>query len=114
MDFFDCVAPTRRARHGSLFISPKNGGRKQNSFAMHITNKKFGMDPNPIDPGCQCFVCRNFTRSYINHLFAGGELLGYQLATHHNVFFITKLMEKIREAIGEGSFHLLKSEWLEE
>lgn len=112
MDFFDCVAPTRRARHGSLFISPKNGGRKQNSFVFHISNNKYKTDPNPIDPGCHCSVCQNFTRAYLHHLFVGNELLAYQLATHHNLFFITSLMKNIREAIGEGSFHLLKSEWL--
>jgi queuine tRNA-ribosyltransferase len=113
MDFFDCVAPTRRARHGSLFIHPKNGGRKQNSFVLHITNKKFQTDPDPIDPGCDCFVCQNFTRAYLHHLFAGNELLAFQLATHHNLFFITKLMSKIRESLEAESFHLLKSEWLD-
>ncbi len=112
MDFFDCVAPTRKARHGSLFIHPNNGGRKQNSFTLHITNQKFETDANPIDPGCSCYVCQKFTRSYIHHLFSVNELLAYQLATYHNLFFITSLMEKIRESIGEGSFHLLKSEWL--
>lgn len=112
MDFFDCVAPTRRARHGSLFISPKNGGRKQNSFVFHITNKRFQTDSDPIDPGCHCYVCQNFTRAYLHHLFVGNELLAYQLATYHNLFFITTLMSQIRETIGEGNFHLLKSEWL--
>ncbi|HSA83908.1 MAG TPA: tRNA guanosine(34) transglycosylase Tgt, partial [Patescibacteria group bacterium] len=112
MDFFDCVAPTRRARHGSLFISPKNGGRRENSFVFHITNQRFQTDPEPIDPGCACHVCQNFTRAYLHHLFKTNELLGHQLATHHNLFFITKLIANIREAIGEGSFHLLKNDWL--
>jgi queuine tRNA-ribosyltransferase len=113
MDFFDCVAPTRKARHGSLFIHPRNGGRKENSFTLHITNKKFQMDPDPIDPGCNCSTCQNFTRAYIHHLFSGNELLAYQLATQHNLFFVTKLMNQIRDSIGEGSFHLLKSKWLD-
>lgn len=113
MDFFDCVAPTRRARHGSLFISPKNGGRKQNSFVCHITNSKFKIDPEPIDPGCICYTCQNFSRAYVHHLFEGNELLGFQLATHHNLFFITKLMADIRNALEEGSFLRLKSQWLE-
>jgi queuine tRNA-ribosyltransferase len=112
MDFFDCVAPTRRARHGSLFIHPKNGGGKKNSFTLHITNNKFQIDPEPIDPGCECFVCRDFTRAYIHHLFAGNELLAFQLATYHNLFFITKLMSEIREAIGNEKFTPLKSKWL--
>jgi len=112
MDFFDCVAPTRKARHGSLFIHPKNGGRKQNSFTLHITNKKFETDPEPIDPNCRCSVCQNFTRAYIHHLFSVNELLAYQLATTHNLFFITSLMTQIRESIEEGSFPLLKDKWL--
>lgn len=113
MDFFDCVAPTRRARHGSLFIKPKNGGHKQNSFVFHITNKKYQTDPNPIDPGCECYVCQQFTRAYLHHLFAANELLAFQLATYHNLFFITLLMKRIRGALEEGSFHLLKAEWLD-
>jgi tRNA-guanine transglycosylase len=112
MDFFDCVAPTRRARHGSLFISPKNGGRKENNFVVHITNQKFQTDPNPIDPGCECYTCQHFTRAYLHHLFVGEELLGLQLASYHNLYFITKLMANIRHALGEGSFHLLKDQWL--
>lgn len=112
MDFFDCVAPTRRARHGSLFINPTNGGRRQNSFVFHVTNQRFQTDPNPIDPGCECYTCQNYTRAYLHHLFIADELLGYQLATYHNLFFITHLMSKIREAIGDGSFSHLKSEWL--
>jgi queuine tRNA-ribosyltransferase len=113
MDFFDCVAPTRRARHGSLFISPQNGGRKQNNFVFHITNQKFQTDPEPIDPGCTCKVCQNFTRAYLHHLFATNELLAFQLATYHNLFFITSLISRIREAIEQESFSLLKSEWLD-
>jgi queuine tRNA-ribosyltransferase len=113
MDFFDCVAPTRRARHGSLFIQPKNGGTKKNSFVFHITNRRYQTDPEPIDHGCPCYVCQNFTRAYLHHLFATNELLAFQLATYHNLFFITSLMTQIREAIGEGNFHLLKSAWLD-
>lgn len=113
MDFFDCVAPTRRARHGSLFINPKNGGRKQNSFVFHITNKRFQIDPNPIDPGCLCFVCQHYTRAYLHHLFSGNELLAFQLATYHNLFFVTSLMSQIREAIGDGNFYQLKKRWLD-
>lgn len=113
MDFFDCVAPTRRARHGSLFIHPENGGTKANSFTTHITNKRFKTDSNPVDPNCHCYVCQNFTRAYIHHLFSGNELLAFQLATYHNLFFMTSLMSQIRMAIGEGSFNLLKLAWLD-
>jgi len=112
MDFFDCIAPTRRARHGSLFISPKNGGRKKNNFVFHITNHRFLTDPEPIDPGCECYVCQHFTRAYLHHLFVANELLAYELGTYHNLFFIISLMNRIREAIGEGSFQELKKQWL--
>lgn len=112
IDFFDCVAPTRRARHGSLFISPTNGGNKKNGFVFHITNKKYQLDPNPIDPGCPCHTCQNFTRAYLHHLFAANELLAFQLTTYHNLYFVMSLMKQIRETIGEGSFHLLKTKWL--
>lgn len=112
MDFFDCVAPTRRARHGSLFISPQNGGNRKNNFVFHVSNHTFQTDKKSIDPGCTCYVCQNYTRAYLHHLFAANELLAYQLATYHNLYFVTKLMEKIRESIGEGSFHLLKDQWL--
>jgi queuine tRNA-ribosyltransferase len=112
MDFFDCVAPTRRARHGSLFIHPKNGGNKKNNFAFHITNKRYKADPEPIDPGCSCYSCENFSRAYIHHLITTNELLAFQLTTYHNLYYITSLMTQIRDAIGEGSFEHLKKEWL--
>src|SRR5581483_2540307 len=89
MDFFDCVAPTRRARHGNVYISPKNGGNKKNSFAMQVTNAAFSKDKKPLDPGCLCYTCQNFSRAYIGHLFKSGELLGHRLATYHNVYFMT-------------------------
>jgi len=113
MDFFDCVAPTRRARHGSLFISPKNGGKRQNNFVFHITNHRFQTDSKPIDPGCSCFVCQQFTRAYLHHLFATNELLGFELATYHNLFFVTTIMNRIREALGDGSFQKFKKQWLD-
>ena len=112
MDFFDCVAPTRRARHGSIFIRPENGGNKKNSFVYHITNSRFKIDPEPLDPGCECYVCEHYSRAYIHHLFATNEMLGRQLATHHNLTFITKLMENIRIAIADERFHILKDSWL--
>jgi tRNA-guanine transglycosylase len=112
MDFFDCVAPTRRARHGNIYIHPKNGGMAARSFTMQITNAKFLSDLQPLDPGCECKTCRNYTRAYIHHLFDTEEMLGQRLATYHNVWFVTKLMEDIRIAIGEGSFNQLKEHWL--
>ncbi len=113
MDFFDCVAPTRRGRHGTFYISPENGGRKENNFTLSIYNHKFRLDPLPIDPNCVCYTCIHFTRAYIRHLFMANELLAQRLGSYHNVYFIVNLMKRIREAILDGRFNLIKSEWLD-
>lgn len=112
MDFFDCVAPTRRGRHGNMYISPINGGRKANNFTMQITNSKYTSDANPIDPGCECKTCQNYSRAYIRHLFKANELLAQRLGSYHNVYFIVNLVNKIRDAIQEGKFKEMKNEWL--
>lgn len=112
IDFFDCVAPTRRGRHGNLYISPRNGGRKENNFTMQITNAKFTLDSDPIDPGCECLTCQNYTRAYLRHLFVADELLAQRLGSIHNVYFIVNLVKRIREAILQESFQQLKAEWI--
>ncbi len=112
MDFFDCVAATRRARHANIYLSPRNGGTKAKSFAYQLLVEKFKESSEPLDPGCACYTCQHFTRGYIHHLFKADELLGYRLTTYHNVYFVTKLMEQIRVSIGEGRFSRLKQEWL--
>jgi queuine tRNA-ribosyltransferase/7-cyano-7-deazaguanine tRNA-ribosyltransferase len=112
IDFFDCVAPTRRGRHGNLYISPENGGRKENTFTLQITNAQFVLDKDPIDPGCTCFTCQHYTRAYLRHLFMADELLGQRLASIHNVYFIVNLVKRIRESILDGSFTDLKTSWL--
>lgn len=113
IDFFDCVAPTRRGRHGNLYISPENGGRKENNFTLQITNAKFQLDTDPIDPGCECRTCQNYTRSYLRHLFMADEILGQRLGSIHNVYFIVNLVKRIRESILDESFHLLREKWLD-
>ncbi len=112
VDFFDCVAPTRRGRHGNVYISPTSGGNPSNKFCLTISNAAYKDDPLPIDPTCDCKTCQNFTRSYIHHLFRAQELLGYRLASYHNIYFITKVMEKVREAIANDSFLAMKKEWV--
>jgi len=112
IDFFDCVAPTRRGRHGNLYISPQNGGRKENNFTLQITNAQFALDENPLDPGCECFTCQHYTRAYLRHLFMADEILGQRLASIHNVYFIVNLVKRIRESILEERFIELKKEWL--
>ncbi|MBR2847763.1 MAG: tRNA guanosine(34) transglycosylase Tgt [Clostridia bacterium] len=95
VDFFDCVMPSRNARHGSIFT--KKG-------YLHIMNNKYATDPLPIDPDCGCPACRNFSRGYIRHLLKAGEMLGMRLCVLHNLYFYNSLMEDIRAAIEEGTF----------
>lgn len=111
-DMFDCVAPTRRARNGSLYINPKSGGTSKNKFTLNITNSKFTKDPSPIDPQCRCFTCLNHSRAYLRHLYLAKELLYFRLASIHNVYFINNLVEEIRSSIKDKQFKLLKASWL--
>lgn len=111
IDFFDCVAPTRRGRHGTFYVSPGEGGRKENNFSLNIHNAKFALDTGPIDKYCDCKVCKTYTRAYIRHLFTADELLGQRLGSYHNVYFIVNLVKKIREAILEGRFQEMKENW---
>lgn len=95
VDMFDCVMPSRNARHATLFTW--NG-------IMHATNECYKDDPRPIDPECGCPACRNFSRAYIRHLFKAGEQLGGRLAVLHNLYFYNELMDKICEALDNGTF----------
>lgn len=108
MDFFDCVAPMRRARFGSLYISPTSGGKRQNSFTINIRQSKFATDKKPIDSSCSCYTCQNFSRAYLRHLYMADEILYHQLATYHNVYFVINLMKNMRQAITEGRLENLK------
>lgn len=111
IDFFDCVGPTRRARHANIYLSPKSGGRKENNFSLQLLSQKYALSTEPLDNECKCYTCQNFTRGYLHHLFKSRELLGYYLTTYHNVYFITNLMSEIRCAIKEKRFSKLKSNW---
>lgn len=112
IDFFDCVAPTRRGRHGNLYISPKNGGRVENNYTIQITNAKYALDEDPIDPGCECRTCQNYSKAYLRHLFMADEILAQSLASYHNVYFIVNLVKEIRQAILEERFVDMKESWL--
>lgn len=112
IDMFDCVAPTRWARRGHLYISPKEGGNKKNKFRFIIKGSKYKEDKSPIDKACKCYVCKNYTRAYLRHLFISNELLYHRLASYHNVNFILTLMKKIRNSIEDNKFKSLKKEWL--
>ncbi len=112
IDMFDCVAPTRWARRGHLYISPATGGNVKNKFRLNIENKQFEDDERPIDKTCSCYACKNHTRAYLRHLFRSSELTYFRLASIHNLNFILRLMDKIRDSIKDGSFRKLKKEWL--
>jgi queuine tRNA-ribosyltransferase len=94
IDMMDCVLPTRAARHACLYTSE---GR------VLIKNTRYAQDQQPIDPACSCSVCRRYSRAYLRHLFAAGEITAAILATHHNVHFYLDIMRQIREAIEFGN-----------
>ncbi len=102
IDFFDCVMPSRNARHGKLFTW---------TGAVNIKNEKFKTDPRPISGDCTCPACSRFSRGYIRHLFASKELLGPRLAVLHNLHFYNELMEKMRNAIDEDRFDQFRKEF---
>ena len=95
VDLFDCVMPSRNARHGHLFTW---------QGIINIKNLKYERDERPIDPECDCPVCRNFSRAYIRHLQKADELLGMRLAVMHNLYFYNHLMERIREELDKGTY----------
>lgn len=95
VDLFDCVMPSRNARHATIFTW---------KGIMHITNKCYETDPLPLDPECDCPACRNFSRAYIRHLFKADEQLAGRLAVTHNLYFYNTLTEKIREALDNDTF----------
>lgn len=95
VDFFDCVMPARNARHGKLYTW---------QGTLNIKNEKYKTDERPIDPECDCPVCRNFSRAYLRHLFVAGEMLAMRLAVMHNLYFYNTLMARIRAALDAGEF----------
>ena len=103
IDFFDCVMPSRNARHGHLFTW---------SGIINIINQKYMTDTLPIDPECDCPVCKNFSRAYIRHLLKAGEMLGMRLAVMHNLYFYNDLTEKIRTALENGQFEAFREKYV--
>ena len=102
VDLFDCVMPSRNARHATIFTW---------SGIMHATNKCYATDSRPLDEQCDCPTCRNFSRSYIRHLFKAEEQLAGRLAVMHNLYFYNTLMEKIREALDNGTFSEFRAKY---
>jgi queuine tRNA-ribosyltransferase len=101
IDLFDCVVPTRNARHGNLFTS---------RGVLAIRHARFRDDPAPPDPDCDCPTCRQHSRAYLRHLVRAGEALGARLATLHNLRFYLRLLEEARAAIGERRFAAFRAE----
>lgn len=103
VDFFDCVYPSRNGRHGHVYT---NHGK------LNLFNAKYELDPRPIEEGCQCPACRNYSRAYIRHLLKAKEMLGMRLCVLHNLFFYNHMMEEIRDAIEKGCFKEYKAKKL--
>lgn len=104
VDFFDCAMPTRIARNGTTI----SWSGKFNIKAAVCKDQQI-----PLDPDCDCFVCKTYTRAYIRHLFNAKEMLGMRLNSYHNLYFMAKLMEKIRKSIKNGMFNKFKKEFLD-
>ena len=104
VDMFDCVMPSRNARHGTIFTW---------DGILHITNAAYETDSQPLDPKCDCPVCRNHTRAYVRHLFKAKEQLAGRLAVMHNLYFYNTLLERIREALDKGEFAQFRKEYSE-
>ncbi len=104
VDIFDCVMPSRNARHGHLFTW---------DGIINLNNAKFENDSEPIEPGCQCPTCQRHSKAYIRHLFKSKEVLGLRLAVAHNLYFYNTLMEKIREALDNDTFDEFKEKYVD-
>jgi queuine tRNA-ribosyltransferase len=101
---FDCVMPTRNARNGMLFTSE---GR------INIKGAAYAEDASPIDPRCSCYVCRNYSRAYLRHLFRSREILASRLNTWHNLHYFLNLMAEARQAIADDRFDLFRRQFYE-
>jgi len=106
IDMMDCVMPTRLGRMGYILT------REGKDFKIDITKNEFSQDKSALDSQCHCYVCSNYSKAYLHHLFKAHELLAYRLATYHNLCFISNLFDKIKEAISKNKFIALKEEWL--
>lgn len=104
VDFFDCVMPARNARHAKIFTW---------SGTINMKNAKYETDESPLDPLCDCPVCRKYSRAYIRHLFKAEEMLAMRLAVYHNLYFYNKLAERIREALDNDRFEEFRREYSE-
>lgn len=105
VDMFDCVHPTRIARHGAIFT--RRG-------VVTVRNARYARDFSPLDPDCDCYACKNYTRAYVRHLLKANEVLGLRLTTWHNLAFLARLMADVRRAVREGRFEEFRREFVRE
>jgi queuine tRNA-ribosyltransferase len=103
MDMFDCVLPTRVARHGGLFTA---GGR------VSIKSARFRAERGPVEEGCDCYTCRNYSAAYVHHLARADELLYFRLGSIHNIRFMLRLAERLRETIIDGTYPAFRDDFL--
>ena len=103
-DMFDCVAPTRNGRNGTIWTEHGQ---------VNMKASRFRTDPAPLDPACDCYTCRTFSRAYLRHLYIAGEVLALRLFSLHNVRFLVRLAQQARAAISAGQFDRFRAAWLE-
>jgi queuine tRNA-ribosyltransferase len=114
IDTFDCVHPTRLARHGGALVRPQNLPEGKTSDHINLNNGLFRTDEKPIEPDCPCMVCQRFSRGYLHHLLKARELLAYQLVSIHNVAFMNRLLMAIRDAIKNNTLEKEQAKWVQE
>ncbi len=102
IDLFDCASPTRWARNGALLVSREIAENTEQRI--NISNARYAMDRSPIDPNCDCYTCKHFTRAYLHHLHRARELIYYRLASIHNLHFMMRFLRNVRTAIKSGTF----------
>lgn len=111
IDTFDCVHPTRLARHGGALVRPEyNDSRGRDNI--NLNNSKNKIDLGPIEKGCPCYTCKNFTKSYLHHLLKAKELLAHTLISIHNISFMNRLMADVRKALKEGTYAETYKKWV--
>lgn len=112
IDTFDCVHPTRLARHGGALVRPPCIPENKINNHINLTNSRFKLDEQAIEPDCYCLTCKQYSRGYLHHLLKSKELLAYQLITIHNVNFMNRLMLAIRQAIKNNNLEKERQHWL--
>ncbi len=111
IDTFDCVHPTRLARHGGALVKPghMDTGKREH---LNLRNQQFQKDNNPIEPDCECSTCRQYTRGYLHHLLKAQEMVVFTLISIHNIFFMNRLLKDIRSALKTGTLDAAEKKWI--